>query len=684
MVEKYDQQEGLYLMSEHKHECNDGCCSCHSHEEKHEEKKECHDGCCDCHEHEHDHDHDHDTCGCGCSCGHDHGHEENSAHEWLRLGISLILLIVGISAGALGAPWYISIPLYAAAYLASGFRVLRGAVRGILKGDIFGENFLMSIASIGAFAIGEFAEGCAVMLLFELGERLQTQAVAKSRGSIRAMLEMRPESITIIRDGSEVTVKPSEARVGDIFIIKPGEKAACDGVVVDGTGDMDMSSLTGESLPAPKTVGDSILAGSISIDTTFRARVTAEYENSTVARILEMLEHAKAKKSRTESFISRFARVYTPIVCALALCIAVLPPLLGLGDFTTWLYRGLCALAASCPCALVISVPLGFFAGLGAASRAGVLVKGSNYLEALANVEKAAFDKTGTLTSGKFAFVGEENVKDENELHFALAVCEKYSTHPIALAATESFGTLADGVAVTSSAAIRGRGVRAEANGNIYLCGNAALMRDENIAFSEATLCGSAVYAAKNGEFLGSVTFADVIKSDSKDALKGLSALGITETAMLTGDKSDIAKSVARELKIGKVYAELLPADKAEKLEEIKADGKTVYVGDGINDAPVLALADVGVAMGGIGSAAALEAADAVIMGDSLTKLADVVRISRRTMRIVRQNIVFSLAVKLIIVALAAVGYANLWVAVFGDVGVCLIAVLNSLRIMRK
>ncbi|MBQ6893652.1 MAG: cadmium-translocating P-type ATPase [Clostridia bacterium] len=656
-------------MAEHKHdECHD-CCCCHEHEHEH-------DDCCTCHTHDDD---------CGCGCGHDHEHEESGAAAWIRLGVAFALLITAVVVSMLGAPVFVSLPLYILAYLVAGYEVLLDAVHGIFKGDIFGENFLMSIASIGALIIGEYAEGCAVMLLFELGERLQSMAVAKSRGSIRKILEMRSDSVTLVKGESEVVAKPDEAHIGDIFIVKPGEKVALDGEIISGDGDIDMSSLTGESLPVSKHVGDSLLAGSISIDGTLRVRVTEEYENSTVSKILEMIEHAKSKKSRTESFISRFAKVYTPIVCALAAAVAFVPPLLGIGDFGTWIYRGLCALAASCPCALVISVPLGFFGGLGAASRDGILIKGSNYLEALSKVDSAAFDKTGTLTSGSFTYIGEENVKDADKLHFALAVCEKYSTHPIALAATERFGALASGLEIADSHAIRGRGVSAVINGDTYLCGNAALMEEKGVAYIKATLGGSVVYAAKNGEFLGSVTFADTVKEDTKEALDKLAALGICDTAMLTGDKKEIAEEVAASLGISEVYAELLPADKSNVLEEIKSHGKRiVYVGDGINDAPVLALADVGVAMGGIGSSAALEAADAVIMGDSLAKLPAAIRIARRTMTIVRQNIVFSLVVKIAIVLLAAVGFANLWVAVFGDVGVCLIAVLNALRVLRK
>lgn len=667
-------------MSEHKHEeeCHDEQCCCHAHEHKHEHEHEheekCRDEHCCCHDDDDD----------GCGCGHAHGHGENDKREWLRLGAALILFVCGIVTSLLPLPSLVSLILFGAAYLTAGYSVLLGAVRGIVKGDWFGEDFLMAVASIGAFAIGEYAEACAVMLLFELGERLQDRAVAKSRDSIRAMLELRPERIRVMRGGEAVTAEPDEVKVGDILLVLPGEKVACDGEIVEGSGDLDMAALTGESLPVAKQAGDAVLAGSISIDSTFRIRVTEEYDRSTVAKILEMLENAKANKSPTESFIRRFSKVYTPAVCLFALCVAVLPPLFGLGDFGTWIYRGLCALAASCPCALVISVPLGFFGGLGAASRAGVLVKGGNYLEALAAVDAAAFDKTGTITAGKFVYSGDENAADAERLHRALAICEKYSTHPIAVAATEAFGALADGVEITEAAAIPGRGVRAVVGGTVYLCGNAALMREEGIAFVEAEKLGTAVYAAENGQFLGSVTFADALKEDSAEAMRDLASLGIADTVMLTGDKLAIAEDVGMRVGIGAVYAELLPADKAERFAAEKKKGKKmVYVGDGINDAPVLALADVGVAMGGIGSAAALEAADAVIMGDSLTKLPEVIRIARRTMRIVRVNIIFSLAVKLLIVLLSAFGITNLWVAVFGDVGVCLLAVLNSLRVMK-
>ena len=426
----------------------------------------------------------------------------------------------------------------------------------------------------------------------------------------------------------------------------------------------------------------------MSVDATFKVRVTADYANGTVAKILEMLEHARERKSPVENFIRRFSKVYTPIVCAFAALVAVVPPLVGLGSFSTWVYRALCALAASCPCALVISVPLGLFGGLGAASKCGVLIKGGNYLEALTTVNAAAFDKTGTLTRGSFAYVGAKNAPDETALCRVVAICEKYSTHPIALAAMRAFGNLADGIEITDSAAVPGKGVRADAviggRAVACLCGNASLLRDAGIAFDETETVGTVVYAAADGMYLGCAVFADELKADSADALRDLAALGITDTTMLTGDKRAIAERVAKEVGISAVKPELLPADKVAAISALRESGKKlVYVGDGINDAPGLALADVGVAMGGIGSAAALEAADVVIMGDSLKKLPAVIRIARKTMRIVRENIVFALVVKVGVVILSAFGLTDLWIAVLADVGVCLLAVANALRTMQ-
>ncbi len=645
--------------------------------------------CCahdrDAHEHEHEHEHEHD----GCCCGHDHGHEEDDGKNLLiRLGIAAVLFCVGLALNFLALPTFVPAIVFGVAYLVAGYRVLLEAWEGIRKGDWFGEEFLMSIASLGAFAIGEFAESCAVVILFELGEYLQGRAVAKSRGSIKQMLALRPEKVTVEKDKRLVSVAPEDVQIGDIVVVAPGEKVSLDGVLVEGTGDMDLSALTGESLPVSKTVGDEALSGSMSVDATFKVRVTADYANGTVAKILEMLEHARERKSPVENFIRRFSKVYTPIVCAFAALVAVVPPLVGLGSFSTWVYRALCALAASCPCALVISVPLGLFGGLGAASKCGVLIKGGNYLEALTTVNAAAFDKTGTLTRGSFAYVGAKNAPDETALCRVVAICEKYSTHPIALAAMRAFGNLADGIEITDSAAVPGKGVRADAviggRAVACLCGNASLLRDAGIAFDEAETVGTVVYAAADGMYLGCAVFADELKPDSADALRDLAALGITDTTMLTGDKRAIAERVAKEVGISAVKPELLPADKVAAISALRESGKKlVYVGDGINDAPGLALADVGVAMGGIGSAAALEAADVVIMGDSLKKLPAVIRIARKTMRIVRENIVFALVVKVGVVILSAFGLTDLWIAVLADVGVCLLAVANALRTMQ-
>lgn len=664
------------------------CCAhdrdAHEHEHEHEHE---HDGCCCGHDNGHHHDHDDDDDG--CCCGHDHGHEEGDGKDLLiRLVIAAVLFCVGLALNFLALPTFVPAIVFGVAYLVAGYRVLLEAWEGIRKGDWFGEAFLMSIASLGAFAIGEFAESCAVVILFELGEYLQGRAVAKSRGSIKQMLALRPEKVTVEKDKRLVTVAPEDVQIGDIVVVAPGEKVSLDGVLVEGTGDMDLSALTGESLPVSKTVGDEALSGSMSVDATFKVRVTADYANGTVAKILEMLEHARERKSPVENFIRRFSKVYTPIVCAFAALVAVVPPLVGFGSFSTWVYRALCALAASCPCALVISVPLGLFGGLGAASKCGVLIKGGNYLEALTTVNAAAFDKTGTLTRGSFAYVGAKNAPDETALCRVVAICEKYSTHPIALAAMRAFGNLADGIEITDSAAVPGKGVRADAviggRAVACLCGNASLLRDAGIAFDEAETVGTVVYAAADGVYLGCAVFADELKADSADALRDLAALGITDTTMLTGDKRAIAERVAKEVGISAVKPELLPADKVAAISALRESGKKlVYVGDGINDAPGLALADVGVAMGGIGSAAALEAADVVIMGDSLKKLPAVIRIARKTMRIVRENIVFALVVKVGVVILSAFGLTDLWIAVLADVGVCLLAVANALRTMQ-
>lgn len=595
---------------------------------------------------------------------------------------------------AVGA--FIYVPIFIVAYLIVGFEVIKEAVEGIAHGNVFNECFLMAVASIGAMVIGEFTEGCAVMLLYTIGEYLQDLAVGKSRKSITTMLESRDEVVNVLREGRLVEVKPEDVNVGDEFVVKPGEKINLDGVVIEGTSEVDMAALTGESIPVSTGVDDEVLAGSVSVDGTLTIRATKAYSDSTVARILEMVEESNEKKSPTERFISRFARVYTPIVCAIALIVILVPPIFFGGEWADWAYRGLSCLVVSCPCAIVISIPLCFFGGIGACSKQGILVKGSNYLELLGKCNVAVFDKTGTITSGKFEYVTCECVnchcKDKNEhreLLGLIAACEKFSDHPIAKSTYLAFGHYADNLNVSDAKNYAGMGVSAIIDGKRYYAGNDKLMRAVGVDFKETSVIGTAIYLCTNKEFLGNIVFADVIKSDSKQAIAELKAQGVEKIYMLTGDKDKIAADVAQKAGVNKYFSKLLPGDKVEKVREIKAENpeaKVLYTGDGINDAPVLAEADLGVAMGGIGSDVAIEAADVVIMGDSLEKLSDGRTISKKTMKLANENIAFSLIIKVLIIIGCATGIFDenaMWLAVFGDVGVCLIAIANSLRAMR-
>lgn len=674
-------------MEENKHnEYCDCCAHKHSHEHSHHEE------CCN---HEH-HDHHH---GDGCGCGHDHAHEELNKKDFaFKVGVGGALLIIGyilhelIEKGTLSLPAAIPLICFGISYLIVGFSIIKEAVEGIIHGDIFNENFLMSIASLGAFAVGEYTEGCAVMFLFTIGEFLQSLAVQRSRKSIKNMLELTPQQIKVCRDNQEIIVSPEEVVIGDIMIINPGDKIDIDGEIIEGSAEVDMKALTGESIPVSKTVGDEVLAGSVNLDGAIRVRAAKEYKDSTVAKILDMLEDAEDKKSAAEHFITRFARIYTPIVCAVALGIMLIPPLFMGGEWKEWIYRGLSALVVSCPCALVISIPLSFFGGIGACSKEGILIKGGNHLEALAKVDTGVFDKTGTITSGKFEFVSCEchnchcSDNSHRELLKIIAACERYSTHPIAKSISVAFGHYSDDCQVTDAKNFAGKGVSAVVDGVKYYVGNEKLMREIGIDFEETKLIGTAVYCASETEFKGDIVFADIIKQDSKDALAQMKALGVEKTVMLTGDKEEIAKDVAAKAGVDTVYAKLLPADKVEKVKELQADGANVlYTGDGINDAPVIAQADLGVAMGGVGSDVAIEAADMVIMGDSLSKLAVGRRIAKKTLLLVKENIIFSLAVKILIIIGCAIGIFDenaMWLAVFGDVGVCLIAIANSMRSM--
>jgi len=650
------------------------------------------------------HEHTHDECCCehnhehSCSC--EHNHEDINKGQFLfKLIGGGFFLIAGYilnevaEKGKIDLPDFSFLVCFMLSYLIVGFDIIKEAVEGVMHKDIFNENLLMTIASLGAFAVGEYSEGCMVVFLFTIGEFLQGLALDKSRKSIKNMLEAKVEVVNIIDGEKEKAISPEEVKIGDLMIIRPGEKLDIDGVITNGTSQFDMKSLTGETIPVTKGVGDSVLAGSVSLDGTVTVKAEKEYKDSTVSRILDMLEKSQDKKSHAQKFITRFARIYTPIVCLIAVLIMVVPPLFFNGQWHEWLYRGLSALVVSCPCALVISIPLSFFAGIGACSREGILVKGGNYLEILAKADTGVFDKTGTLTNGKFEFVTCEHnhchCKDNQhrELLKIIAACERYSNHPIAKSINVAFGHYADECEVKDSKTYAGLGVSAIVDGVKYYVGNEKLMKEHCNDFKETNVIGTAIYCCSESEFMGDIVFADIIKQDSKDALKALKKLGIAKTVMMTGDKEEIAKDIASKAGIDTVYSRLMPDEKANIVSELQKSGSTVvYTGDGINDAPVLSQADVGVAMGGAGSDIAVEASDMVIMGDSLSKLATGKKVAKKTIRIVHENIIFAIAVKLLIIIGCAIGIFDenaMWLAVFGDVGVCLIAIANSLRALR-
>lgn len=659
------------------------------------------------HNHAHDDEHKHNhadgsACSCGhehgdgCSCGHEHGGEVNKKAFAVKMVFGIAFFIAGYLINEFAAlPFYVPLIVFAVSYIIVGLNIVKEAVEGVFHGNIFNENFLMTIASIGAFIIGEYAEGCAVVILYTIGEFLQDIAVGKSRKSITEMIQSAPQKVHVERNGKLVDEEPENISAGEIFVVNPGEKIELDGVIESGSAEIDMAALTGESIPVSLSAGDEILSGSINIDGMLKIKATKEFKDSTVSRILSMIEDADSKKSHAEKFISRFAKVYTPIVCLIALLIIVVPPLFFGGEWKDWAYRGLSALVVSCPCAIVISIPLSFFGGLGASSKQGVLIKGSNYLEMLAKFDVAVFDKTGTITSGKFEFVNCEcvnchceNKKEHRELLGLIAACEKYSTHPIAKSVSLAFGQFADGLNVTDAKNYAGMGVSAVINGKRYYAGNEKLMKKAGVDFRETKLIGTAIYLCSDDEFLGDIVFADVIKTDSKDAISELYDLGVKKTVMLTGDKTNIAADIAKKAGINEYYSKLLPNEKVEKVKKIKEGNEDIvlYTGDGINDAPVLAQADIGVAMGGIGSDVAIEAADVVIMGDSLSKIPVARRIARKTMNIALENIVFSIGIKALIIIVTAIGLLDenaMWLAVFGDVGVSLIAVANALRALR-
>lgn len=585
---------------------------------------------------------------------------------------------------------YWRLAVWSAAYLIVGLPIVRKAFRNIGHGQVFDENFLMTAATAGAFALGEYSEGVAVMLFYQIGELFQSYAVNKSRKSIAALMDIRPDYANIERDGKVVRVSPEDVRPGEDIIVTAGEKIPLDGRIVEGYSLIDTAAITGESVPREAAVGDEVISGCINLNGRLKIKVTRDFGQSTVAKILDLVENASSQKASVENFITRFARYYTPAVVFLALAIAVLPPLLVDGAaFSDWLYRALTFLVISCPCALVISVPLGFFGGIGAASRNGILVKGSNYLEALAATEIAVFDKTGTLTKGCFEVsrVQGEGIDDDTLLETA-ALAGGNSTHPVSQSIRKAYGKEIDLRRVADFEELPGRGIKATIGGKTVLLGNKKLLDEYGIKFNPVNGAGTVVYIAAGGIFRGFILIADEIKPDAPAAIAALKKAGIRETVMLTGDNAAVAENVAQILGLDKFFANLLPAQKVEKVEALMKDksdgGKLIFAGDGINDAPVLALADIGIAMGGVGSDAAVEAADIVIMTDEPSKIAQAIKISQRTLRIVRQNIVFALGVKFLVLLMGAEGLATMWDAVFADVGVSVIAIINSMRALKS
>ncbi|EJT6496577.1 heavy metal translocating P-type ATPase [Clostridium perfringens] len=650
----------------------------------------CNDGCCgegESHKHNnvesHSHSHEH---------GHSHSHGGNSGiekKELFRLGIALTLFIIGMIVNLDKMYEFI---IFGVAYIIAGGKVLLRAFKNILRGQVFDENFLMAIATIGAFAIGEFPEGVAVMLFYEVGEMFQDYAVNKSRKSISDLMNIRPDFANLIDlNGEEKRVSPESVNVGSIIVVRAGEKVPLDGVVLSGEATLDVSALTGESLPKEVEAKDDVLAGSINKSGLLKIKVTKSFGESTVSKILDLVENAGNKKSPTEKFITKFARYYTPVVVFSALALAIIPPLVISGEsFSPWISRALIFLVVSCPCALVVSIPLGYFAGIGLASKNGILIKGSNYLEALNNVESIVFDKTGTLTKGTFKVRKSESTsKLTNEELLKLgAYAEYYSNHPIAKSIVSEFNEEINKGLISNYEEISGKGIKVDIDGETFLAGNSKLMDMFNIKITSIHEIGTVVYLANEKSELGYIVISDEIKEDSKEAISGLKEIGVKQTIMLTGDNEKVGDSVAKELGLDKAYCSLLPQNKVEKLEQIfedKSKGKKVaFVGDGINDAPVLARADIGIAMGGVGSDAAIEAADVVIMDDKPSKIIKAIKIAKKTNKIVWQNIIFALGVKIIILIFGALGMANMWEAVFGDVGVTLIAVINSSRILKN
>ena len=621
-------------------------------------------------------------------CEHHHHVHEEEKNERIILSRIVLAILLFITAMLFTHSTILKCTVLGMAYLIAGYDIIFKALKNIIKGKVFDENFLMGIATLGAIGIKEYPEAVMVMVLYQIGEYLQDKAVEKSQNSITELMDIRPDYANIEKNGDLTKISPYEVKIGNTIIVKTGEKIPLDGIIIDGSATLDTSALTGESKPNEVKIGDEAISGCINTNGLLKIRVTKEYGQSTVSKILNLVENASSKKTKTENFITKFAKIYTPVVVLGALFLAILPPLILGSNFSVWINRALTFLVISCPCALVISVPLGFFAGIGGASKCGILVKGSSYLELLSKPETIVFDKTGTLTQGCFKVVKIVQQEDttKEELLELTAYAESYSNHPIALSIKKAYDKNIDKNRISEISEIAGNGVRAEINGCSILVGNENLLKNHNISYQKANEAGTIVYTTKNNKFLGYIVISDELKEDAQKAIMELKKLKL-QTVMLTGDTEESGITVAKELNIDKAYTQLLPIDKVDKIEDIieqKTKNKSViFVGDGINDAPVLTRADVGIAMGGLGSDAAIEAADVVIMDDKPTKVATAIKIAKQTLTIVKENIAFALGIKVLFLILGAFGFVTMWGAVFADVGVTLIAVLNSLRALK-
>lgn len=717
-IEGADKLEDMMKeMLEHIHDDHDEdeCCDHeHHHHHDHDEDDNDHECCCGHHhdddddedEHEH-HQHHHDSeCGCGHEHHHhddndhderehhehsyEHGHEHGGANKgkklMIRVATAVALLALGlVSKTNLGETHWATIVVFIAAYLVAGYDVLWRAICNIRHGEVFDENFLMTVASVGAMCVAEYAEGVAVMVLYQIGEYFQDKAVDKSRESITKLMDIRPDYANLVDGNDSRRVSPEQVHVGDIILVKPGEKIPLDGVVIEGNSSLNTTALTGESLPRDVKEGDQVLSGCVNLSGVMKVKVTVGYGESTVAKILALVESSGDAKAKTERFITKFSRIYTPAVCFFALALAIIPSLFD-GNWTKWIYTALTFLVISCPCALVISVPLTFFSGIGGASKKGILIKGATYLETLAGLDTVVFDKTGTLTKGTFSVTAAHPAKGvtKDELLDAAAHAEAFSDHPIAISIKEALGRAVDMNRVSDASEAAGHGVQAKVDGQQVYAGNARLMESIGVKAAEPAEIGTVVHVARGGQYLGALVISDVIKENSASAMEALKSAGVKRLVMLTGDRKEVAADIAKKVGLTDYRAELLPEDKVSALEGLLGDGHTVaFTGDGINDAPVLRRADIGIAMGGVGADAAIEAADIVLMDDDPAKIAQGVRHARRTMRIVHQNIIFALAVKLLVMVLGICGFANMWLAVFADVGVAMLAILNAMRAMK-